>query len=45
MATYFGDAEERGNSQKVPRANTPGACSHAFFRVQRIRGRIYEQQY
>ena len=45
MATYFGDAEERGNSQKVPRANTPGACSHAFFRVQRIRSRIYEQQY
>ena len=45
MATYFGDVEERGNSQKVPRANTPRACLPAFFRVQRIRGRIYEQQY
>ena len=45
MATYSGDAEEHGNSQKVPRANTPGACLPAFFRVQRKRGRIYEQQY
>jgi len=45
MATYFEDAEEHGNSQKVPRANTPGACLPAFFRVQRIRGRICEQQY
>ena len=48
MATYFGDAEERGRTRKRPEGSSckhARACLPAFFRVQRIRGRIYEQQY